>query len=208
MATQVEICNMALTRIGVKKLISAIDDGSTEANMCDLYYDEVRRRCLTKGDWTFARKRLDLTTEAGDPPAAWAYQFQVPSDLLVGRRIDDGMQTPSNIDGIILYTMEWSPDSIKKLVYTDQEDACLIYTWDQDDEAQFDAFFTSYFAWVLAGELAMALHNNLKRQETCEFKADAVFSDAIEANVVTEPTAWAAMLPGSAEDTSLVQSRR
>jgi hypothetical protein len=118
------------------------------------------------------------------------------------------MQTPSNIDGIIMYTLEWSPDSSKQLCYTDQADACLIYTWDQQDEAQFDAFFTSYFAWVLAAELAMALHNNLKRAETCEMKAEMVFSDAVEANVVTEPTAWAAMLPGSAEDTSLVQSRR
>lgn len=65
---QTDICNLALTRIGWKTLISSIDDEGTEAAMCKLYYSHCLQMALTKADWNFARKRVALVEEAGDPP--------------------------------------------------------------------------------------------------------------------------------------------
>ena len=63
--TQVQICNMALTHIGIKQLISSITDDNEEANMCDLYWDTALQNALNEGDWAFARQRVDLVEAAG-----------------------------------------------------------------------------------------------------------------------------------------------
>lgn len=46
MASVVQICNMALTRIGQNQFIDSIDEQSKAAELCALHYEQCRDQVL------------------------------------------------------------------------------------------------------------------------------------------------------------------
>lgn len=62
-STNVDICNAALYRLGASS-ISTLNDGTPEANACNLRYDWVRRLILRKHIWKCAMKRASLTANS------------------------------------------------------------------------------------------------------------------------------------------------
>lgn len=56
MTTTVQICNLALAKLGNKAMVTAISppDGSMEANYCALFYPQALAVLLTKHNWSFA----------------------------------------------------------------------------------------------------------------------------------------------------------
>lgn len=57
--TVTNIVNQALVGIGAQK-ITAIDDGSNNADTAALFYDDARREIIKSANWGFARKTEDL----------------------------------------------------------------------------------------------------------------------------------------------------
>lgn len=79
MATQVEIVNEALIKLG-EKTISAITDSSTQAEAANAIYDDVLEECLTMGPekgWKFARKRRWVDISETDISAFTDYNATV-----------------------------------------------------------------------------------------------------------------------------------
>lgn len=68
-ASEAMICNMALGYAGVNATIDSLDDSSAQAQACKTYYEQYRDQLLTAVQWSFARKRAQLTTYSG---AAWS----------------------------------------------------------------------------------------------------------------------------------------
>lgn len=64
MATQVEICNLALDMLGAKAIASLID-GSKEATLLGRMWDYALDEALREFPWNFARKRTELEYTAG-----------------------------------------------------------------------------------------------------------------------------------------------
>lgn len=153
--TKIEICNLALSRVGVKEYISSITEQTAEAEACNLTYDHVLREALAICDWTFARKRGTLIEEAGDPPEEWAFQYQLPADLITARYIDNGL-TEWRQDQIFPFVIE-NPSGSKSLLYCQIEDAILKYTFDQTDPAHYPSWFSDYAAWELAADIALPI---------------------------------------------------
>lgn len=54
MTTQLDICKMALAEVGSRSTITALNDGSIEANYCSLYYGPTRDHALRAARWNFA----------------------------------------------------------------------------------------------------------------------------------------------------------
>lgn len=77
----VEICNLAISWLGGKQIIS-LDDGTTEANLCKANYDLGRRAVLEERDWTFATRREQLTPLAELPKFGYSYKFALPPDFI------------------------------------------------------------------------------------------------------------------------------
>jgi len=204
---QTDICNLALTRIGWKTLISSIDDDGTEAAMCKLYYAHCLQMALTKADWNFARKRAALVEEAGDPPAEWAYQYLWPADCLTPLRLVDKMQEARQ-GSIIKFTIEEGATN-KKLIYSDIDpaNAELIYTFNVTDETKLDPMFANYLAWFIAFEIAMPLANNTKRRQDAASGMKVAFQEALRFNIVSEPVQWLGMDIGVYRDGPTVESR-
>lgn len=79
MATQTEICNLALDRIG-DHIIQNITDGTPTANTCLRIYDTILEEVLRSANWNCAIERSELTENAETPPFEWEHSFALPED--------------------------------------------------------------------------------------------------------------------------------
>lgn len=79
MASKVQICNMALARLG-GETITSLTDNTREAKLCNLFYDEVARRVMKAGSWTSTITRVALVQTANTPAFEYSYEYQLPVD--------------------------------------------------------------------------------------------------------------------------------
>jgi hypothetical protein len=100
MASNIDICNRALQLAMARASITALNDGSNEANQCTLIYTPLLNWSLTAVNWNFARKTAVLAlakTAPGSPgtwsnifPAPpWTYEYTYPADCLRARYVTD-----------------------------------------------------------------------------------------------------------------------
>lgn len=101
MTTDVDICNRALQMAAARSTISALNDGSNEANNCNLLYTPLLRQTLSMARWNFARKTANLTLvravpgtleslASGNitgwvpsfPQPPWLYAYKYPTDCV------------------------------------------------------------------------------------------------------------------------------
>lgn len=84
MSTDVDICNLALARLGDPATISSIDppEGSAQADHCARFYPMARDAVLTAHPWRFAISRKRLAKLAEAPVGTEANYFALPSDCL------------------------------------------------------------------------------------------------------------------------------
>jgi hypothetical protein len=145
-ASKIEICNLALAKIGSDSFITTIDDGTKSARHLKIFYEPARDALLRSHLWRFARKRAVLAPDATQPPFDGGYYFTPPVDCLriIGTDLDyTGAYGRWHIDG--------------SKIIADTETLNLVYIYRVEDEAIFDPLFVEAFATKLAHELAMPL---------------------------------------------------
>ncbi len=79
--TEVVICNRALSRLGTRATIQALDENSTEARTVSIWYAATRDTLLRAHDWNFARRRVMLAGQ-GAGPTGWAFRYALPTDCI------------------------------------------------------------------------------------------------------------------------------
>lgn len=146
MASQVEICNMALTLIGANT-ITAMDDDNDRARIADRFFDDTRDTVLRAHPWGFAKVRDSLTPDVDTPDWKYAYQFTLPADPYCLRVLELDEDYP----GQIAYSVEG-----RKLL-TDEATISLLYISRVITTGNFDALFVEALVAALAGKFAMAL---------------------------------------------------
>lgn len=147
MANEVQISNMALSHLGASTRVSAIDppDGSVEADLCALLYDQARMEMLEPGAWSFSLARVTLT-EVTNPSTAWLFAYALPSDCVHPLRV---LQTGSTDDTAgVPFTTEGD------LLYSNEETAVLLYSKDITDTTKFTPSFAVALSYLLASYLA------------------------------------------------------
>lgn len=85
MASEIEICNLALSNIRAGS-INSFTEGSIQAQLCKLKYSILRDRCLREIPWQFNHKIRALapvTTEIFN----WVYAYSYPVDCLKIHRL-------------------------------------------------------------------------------------------------------------------------
>lgn len=154
MASVVQICNMALTRIGQNQLIDSLGEASIAAELCSLHYAECRDQVLRDFPWPFATSRVVLA-DIGSPPTNWAYRYRYPTDCIQARHITmPGVRNPSSAQRI---QFELSNAAGGRAILCDLAQAELVYTARVEDTTYFDPMFTDALVWKLGAELAMGL---------------------------------------------------
>ncbi len=148
MASEVSICNQALSWLGGAH-ITSLDDESTEAVLCKATYASVRDAVLEARDWTFAVGRYDLPKAATGPTNGYANAFPIPSDVLRILEVLDNLDW--QIEGQDVVTNE-DAVSIKAVVRV-------------TDPNRFSALFVQALAARLAADLAIALTQSRELQQ-------------------------------------------
>lgn len=147
-----QICNMALSHIGLGKNISDYDtETSEEAKACRQFYETARDYCLRDFPWAFAQKRFDLsqveTLTTNDPDSEWTYSYTYPTDCLMIHRIHSGTRNDTRQSRV---SYEIINNSGSKLIYSDTDDARITYTAKVTNVQVFPADFTLALSYKLA----------------------------------------------------------
>lgn len=162
--TDVEICNLALGRIGVTTYIASMDETSKEGRVARLLYTFVRDRVLEAVNWPFARGEEDLQ-DIGSPPNGWAYRYRTPNDCIKARQIVyESARTP--VADIPFNIIEDQANS-STAIATDISPATLIYTKRITATALFTQGFVNSFAWALAAEMVLPMAADIKLAVSC-----------------------------------------
>lgn len=151
MASEIEICNVALSHIG-KYPIDSLNDRTKEAVECKRLYPRVRDSVMRDHPWNFATKRLTLAALT-EEVEGFDYVYQWPSDCLRALKI----YNPADEEEEIVFEIGVSNDLSTRVILTDQEDAILIYVARVTNPNVYDTVFIDALAYRLASELAIPL---------------------------------------------------
>ncbi|MGI6076170.1 MAG: hypothetical protein ACOYD9_07385 [Pyramidobacter sp.] len=180
MYSEVGICNMALSNMGIGRVISKLTDATEEARTCRRFYEHARDELLREYPWNWAAgvSRLALRNET-DPFGACVYAY--PADALRICRVfspDAPMARPN-----------WHIRRAAgggKAVVTDMERAWAEYTSRVTDPAEFPPLFADALSWLLAAKLTLPLKadGETRRGDVMQYyllsKQNAVAADANE----------------------------
>tara|TARA_R110000803_G_C11989469_1_gene321878 strand:+ start:22791 stop:23387 length:597 start_codon:yes stop_codon:yes gene_type:complete len=159
MSSEVSICNLTLSNIGVHTIdsISGLDL-PPEAAACKLHYYPARDAVLRDFNWSFA-KRIGTLAATTEEVLGWAYAYQYPTDCLKAR----GIYNPSSKLAADAIPFDTSANAAlnNQLVLTDHAEAVLIYTARVTDTNLFDSLFLEAFTLKLGSALAMPLKGDL-----------------------------------------------
>ena len=144
MASEVDICNFALSEVGEDSIIALTED-SKAGRLCNLLYADTRDAVLREHPWNFAIKRVELARLTTDPIFEFDAQFQLPSDCIRVTRTDDDL-LPFRIEGSALLI---NTDSVK-----------IEYISRIEDTARFDSLFTEALSKKLASRFTFNLSDN------------------------------------------------
>jgi len=153
-----EICNLALSEIGISSFISNVEtDKSLEAIICRRWFDISSKFVQRECEWNFNRRYIPLALVSGDIPNSWTYMYAYPSDCLAVRAI---LPTPVVIrfpraDQRIPFEILNVGDLIR--IGTDQETATARYTHYITNTGLFDPHFVTALSLYLAMKIASPL---------------------------------------------------
>lgn len=189
MASIVDICNLALARLGDEATVASIDppEGSAQADHCARFYPIARDALLQTHDWGFATTRVRLALFSGVDTWEWQYAYAEPADSI--RILAILSATGSATDDPQSFDREHTTNGVK--ILTNAPEAVARYTVRVVDPNRYSPLFIDALAWMLASMLAKTLVKgeagiNLERgalQQFMRVMSDARVSDANQRRV-------------------------
>lgn len=169
MASEVDICNLALGHLGDRATVSSISppEGSAQAEHCARFYPIARDLVLESHEWGFATKRANLTLLSDTPPPGFQFVYQTPSGCRnIIDLIDPNTPTFYPVDercghwGDNAFTMPPIPYELETrtdgtpVIYTNLESAMIRYVASITDTTKFSAQCVDTIGWLLSAYLA------------------------------------------------------
>ncbi|MNZ74579.1 hypothetical protein D3C78_930300 [compost metagenome] len=176
MSSVIDVCNMALYRIGNSTRIDDLSEASVEAEVCSQFYESCRDYVLRADcDWGFATAFSQLAEVPANPNPEFTYAYAVPNDCIRVRRIVN----PAFPEGA--WPDEWRchmPElprikfriingTSQRLISTNVSPATLEYTLKVESPEMFDPMFVSALSWWIAAQIAAPLAKSDAIVEKC-----------------------------------------
>lgn len=158
MASEVEIANSALLKVGAKQRITSLTQNTANAVLVNEQYPKVRDDLLRSHTWNFARKWSSLATTGTTPVAEFDYEFTLPSDFIRVVRVSD------NDAGVgdLVY------DIYQGKLYADSNTVYLLYVYKETDPNLMPPDFREALAWALAYDISYPMTDSNNVRETLE----------------------------------------
>lgn len=165
MASEVDIANLALAHLGEDPAITSLGSpptGGAHAKKAKIFYPIARNALQEMHDWGFTTRRatlaeLDLDNiSAGSGadyqiPDAYGFAYSWPSDCLKPRRVLlPGESEDAKGQDFLCETLADGT----KVIFTNAEDAVLLYTKQVTDTGKFTSLFELALSHMLASHLA------------------------------------------------------
>jgi hypothetical protein len=173
MASTIDICNLALAHLGEIPNISSIDppEGSAHAEKCERFYPIARDAALEMRNWSFALKRVTLAS-VENTNSHWAYKYALPSDMIrpvaipiPGVRLNIGFMPCDPLAHGQQNSADFTTEG--DYLFTQAEDAELLYLFRLTDTTKFKPLFVNSVAWLLASYLAGAITRDMDIKQWC-----------------------------------------
>ena len=180
MASEVDIANRALQKLGAERIVSLTQD-SENARACNLAYPLVRDAELRAHPWNFAIARVSLPADATAPAFGPANSFTLPSDFLRLLPVD-----PEEV----INDEDWRIEG-KKILTNDSAPLQVRYIYRVTDPNEFDSLFVEALASKIAFQICEKItQSNQKKAAAAEdYKMAIAAARRINAfeNVAQEP---------------------
>jgi len=140
--TDVQICNVGLAMLGLKR-ISSLTSDQREAVACNLHYQSSVNEILAEHEWGFAKKRATLAQSADTNLTGYDYLYTLPSDMVRLIALDE--------DGELV--TEYAVEGGK--VAADSETLRALYVAEVSDPNRFPPQVARTISMLLAYNLAI-----------------------------------------------------
>tara|TARA_R110000822_G_scaffold98351_5_gene222535 strand:+ start:2229 stop:2810 length:582 start_codon:yes stop_codon:yes gene_type:complete len=145
MASVVQICNLALAKIGDEQ-ITSLTENSKAARLCNLVYEPMRDATTRAHPWNFAVTRVALAADVTAPTYEYDARFALPSDFLRLLGTD------------LLDTAKFLVES--GYILCDASTLNIRYVQQVTDPNRYDWLFIEALSARIAAELAIAIADN------------------------------------------------
>lgn len=183
MASQVEIANRALSKIGEARIM-ALSDDLESAKLIDSLWNSVRDAELRSRNWNFTIRRDSLPALLAAPAWGFLRQFQLPADCLRVLMVGEFYPGPSMSNYRNYPEAEWQIEGGRILTNYDAP-LKVRYIARIEDTGAWDAAFSEVFACRLAVEICERLTQSAGKRQLAwdEYKIamrEAMRNDAVE----------------------------
>lgn len=190
MASEVEICNRALQRLGATRITSLTED-SRNARSCNAAYVSLRDLELRSHTWNFAIARAELAADAVAPAWGRANSFQVPSDFL--RLLPPYPEQNLN-------SLDWVVEG-RKILTNDTAPIQIRYIARIEDPNTMDAAFREALSCKIAGELCEEITQSNTKKAGLDSDYDKIIRTARRTNGIE-------VVPASPPEDSWITGRQ
>lgn len=182
MASDVDICNRALTKLGEAR-ITSLTDNLEPARVLNSLFEIVRDAELRSRVWRFAISRASLAALVATPDWGFDYQYQMPSDCLRILQVGEYYPGVSLTDYRNTDEAEWRIEG-RKILTNLEAPLKIRYVASISDTGQWDAAFVEAFACRLAVESAEALTQSTSKRELAWEEYKQAIKMAVRANAI------------------------
>jgi len=161
MPSETDVLNDSLGMIGANR-ITAIDDGSVNANHCQTFYPTLRDSALRSHHWNFSMKRVELAQDAATPTFEFQFQYTLPADCLKVVEYNGASQDTSQLT--LLETVVPNRYRIEgRKLLTNDGQVKIVYIRREEDPNVWDGLFEQVITTWLASKLANAIAKDAKK---------------------------------------------
>lgn len=185
MASQVEIANRALTKIGDAR-ITSLSDNVEAARVISSAWSALRDAELRSRIWNFSAARTSLPALSTTPSWGFSYQYQLPSDCLRVIQVDE------YFPGVSMSNYRTSSEAAYQIeggkVLTNLSAPLKIrYVSRIEDTGAWDAAFVEVFACRLALEICEKLAQSSTKRQLAWDEYKQALGAAVRADAVENP---------------------
>lgn len=194
MASQVQICNAALTKLGAARITDLLEDSRNARTMAAIY-DDKRDAELAAHPWSFAITRASLPALSAAPAFGWARAFPLPADCL--KLVEVGEQFMMYADLVPTFQIEG------RSILTDEGSPLRIrYLYRVTNPGLHSPLFNEALACRLAAEAAETITQNSTKRDQAWAEHKRAIVEARRANAIEQPpqgtpeTSWTRAMVG------------
>jgi len=168
MATEVDIANQALARVGSADIMSLGDADDENARVVNRFYTQTVKECLRAHPWSCATGRTTLARLTETPEFGYDYYFQLPNDFMRALYLND-----INVwDPLDCWAIE------QDRILSDEEAIKLVYVKYDEDATTYDDLLVNAIVIKLAAKIVGSLTGEMGRAATFLAEFQVIMSEA------------------------------